>query len=188
MVVIPSPAYDGCLVAWLDEATGEIRSRAHIEAAPAGIEPVFHPDGWVGLSEGEGQDATRAWWVRVGDDGIELIDPEWDDQVLVDVDPAGDRIITTPHYEGPLTVWSFPGLVPEREVEWDEPLGHEACFAGAYIVAATRSVVDFVTIDPAGTVEPLDVPLDSYAWMMAPAAGGSFLTVVGDSIQRWALT
>ena len=83
---------------------------------------------------------------------------------------------------------SFPRLASVREVDWEETLGYEACFAGEHIVAGTRSVVDFVTIDPAGTIERLDLPLDSYLWLMVPAAGGSFLTVDGSSIQRWALT
>ena len=57
---------------------------APIEGAPAGIEPIYHPDGWVGLSEGEGQDATRAWWVRSagqspGQIRIEVLDAGWDD-------------------------------------------------------------------------------------------------------------
>lgn len=31
-----------------------------IRAEPGGIFPVHHPDGWVGLSEGEGQEAAQA--------------------------------------------------------------------------------------------------------------------------------
>jgi hypothetical protein len=41
---------------------------------------------------------------------------------------------------------------------------------GEHIVARTRGDVAFVTIDPAGAVEPLELPLDSYAWLMVPAA------------------
>jgi hypothetical protein len=188
IVVMPSPEYDGCLIAWLDDATGQVRDQAFIEAAPAGIDALFHPDGWVGLSEGEGQDATHAWWVRVHEGRIGLIGALWNDEVLVDVDPTGERIITTPHYGGPLTVRSFPRLASVREVDWEETLGYEACFAGEHIVARTRGDVAFVTIDPAGAVEPLELPLDSYAWLMVPAADGSFVTVDGGSIQRWALT
>jgi hypothetical protein len=58
-------------------ASGPVRSRtlqdqddkgslaeALTEATPAGIVPVHHPDGRVGLDEGDGQAATRAWWGR----------------------------------------------------------------------------------------------------------------------------
>lgn len=62
--VVPAGSYDHCLVVCLDLDSGEPLAEAQIDAAPAGISPVHHPDGWVGLSEGEGQDAVRAWWVR----------------------------------------------------------------------------------------------------------------------------
>lgn len=80
-----------------------------IEAAPAGISPVHHPDGWVGLSEGEGQDAVRARWIRphgqpAGQIHLDVIEAGWDDWVLSDVDPSGTRIITTPRRSGPLLV------------------------------------------------------------------------------------
>lgn len=69
---------------------------APIRAAPEGIAAVHHPDGWVGLSEGEGQDAARTWWVRwasqfPGQMRIEVLDGGWDDWVLADVDASGSK-------------------------------------------------------------------------------------------------
>ena len=57
----------------LDLDSGQLQSRALIEAAPAGINPIHHPDGWVGLSEGEGQDAARTWWIRSASQGRERL-------------------------------------------------------------------------------------------------------------------
>ncbi len=92
--VIPDPAYDGCLVLRLDLDSGRPLAEAPIDAAPAGINPIHHPNGWVGLSEGEGQDAARAWWVRSAGHPpeqirLEILSAGWDDWVLSDVDPSG---------------------------------------------------------------------------------------------------
>jgi hypothetical protein len=113
--VIPASSYDQCLVIRFDLESGVPLATTQIQAAPAAITPVHHPDGWVGLSEGEGQDAARAWWVRsaapaAGPAQIEVIDAGWDDWVLTDVHPSGKTIITTPHGAGPLAIRSFPGL------------------------------------------------------------------------------
>jgi hypothetical protein len=61
LAVVPSPAYDGSLIVQLDLATGRPVAQVAIAAYPAGIHPVHHANGWVGLSVGEGQDAARAW-------------------------------------------------------------------------------------------------------------------------------
>jgi putative transposase of IS4/5 family DUF4096 len=100
--VIPAATYDHCLVPRFDLESGAPLGEVAIRAAPAGIEPVHHPGGWVGLSEGEGQDAARAWWVRsaaspAGPSRIEVRDAGWDHWVLSDVDHSGGIIITTPH-------------------------------------------------------------------------------------------
>jgi hypothetical protein len=120
--VVPDDSYQHCLVLRLDLDSGRLRAAAQIEAAPAGISPVHHPDGWVGLSEGEGQDAVRAWWVQRAaglgaDRHLEVLDAGWDDWVLCDVEPSGAKIITTPHGSGPLLVRSFPGLEITRSVD-----------------------------------------------------------------------
>jgi hypothetical protein len=107
---------------------------------------VHHPDGWIGLSEGEGQDAARAWWVRSarqpgGRAGIEVLDGGWTDWTLADVDRAGARVITAPHWcflSSALVVRSFPGLEVVRSVE-PPPGEHWDCtafFAGDMIVNA----------------------------------------------------
>jgi hypothetical protein len=61
--VVPAASYDRCLVVCLDLDSGQPLAATPIQARAAGISPVHHPDGWVGLSEGEGQDAAQAWWV-----------------------------------------------------------------------------------------------------------------------------
>jgi hypothetical protein len=111
--VIPAESYDRCLVIRLDLDSGRLLAEAPIDAAPAGISPIHHPDGWVGLPEREGQDATQAWWIRSvgqppGQVRIEVLKVGWDDRVLSDVDPSGSKVITTPHGAAPLLVRSFP--------------------------------------------------------------------------------
>ena len=126
--VIPAASYDHCLVIRFGLESGAPLAEAAISAAPAVIEPVHHPDGWVGLSEGEGQDAARAWWVRSatspgGPPRIEVRDAGWDHWVLSDVDHSGGVIITTPHRGRPLVVRSFPRL--EVLLSVDPPSGDE---------------------------------------------------------------
>ena len=119
---VPAVSYDHRLVICLDLDSGQPLAVAPIRAAPEGIAAVHHTDGWVGLSEGEGQDAARTWWVRSasqfpGQMRIEVLDGGWDDWVLADVNASGSKIITTPHRDGPLLVRSFPGLEVIRAVE-----------------------------------------------------------------------
>jgi hypothetical protein len=131
--------------------TTQVLAEAPIAAAPAGIDPVHHPDGWVGLSEGEGQDAVKAWWVRSREDSsgaaaLDVLDAGWDDWVLADTDPAGTRIITLPHDTGPLLVRSFPSLdvIQSFDLPEDHGWGFGACFAGDLILA---TVVSYNTDD-----------------------------------------
>src|SRR5262249_12154402 len=139
--VIPATSHDRCLVARFDLRSGQLLAEAAIDAAPVAVNPVHHPDGWVGLSVGEGQDAAKTWWVRPSNQAhehgnIELLDAGWDNWVLSDVDTSGRSVITTPHAEGPLLVRSFPGLDivrsidPPDDAEWD----FTACFAGDLLV------------------------------------------------------
>ncbi len=100
LAVVPTVDYDGCLIVALSRAAGRVVAEFPIATAPAGIRPVHHRDGWVGLSVGEGQDAARAWWVRLSDQPpatLEVIDAGWDDAVLTDVDPSGKLVVTAPH-------------------------------------------------------------------------------------------
>ncbi|MEA2687111.1 MAG: hypothetical protein QOE93_2306, partial [Actinomycetota bacterium] len=139
--VVPSADYDCCLVVALSRAAGEIMAEAELETAPAAIVPVHHRDGWTGLSVSEGQDAARAWWVRLAEDDpgvLELIDPGWDDVVLGDVHRSGKVVVTVPHGVGPLVIWTFPDLEPVKRIAsptvdtfWDL----QACFVGDQLVA-----------------------------------------------------
>jgi hypothetical protein len=87
--VIPAPSYDHCLVIRFDLESGTPQGEAAVGAAPAGIQPVHGPWDWVGLSEAEGQNAARAWWVRsaasAGEPSrIKVLDAGWDHWVLSD--------------------------------------------------------------------------------------------------------
>jgi len=174
----------------LDLKSGRPLATAPIEAAPAGISPIHHPDGWVGLSEGEGQDATRAWWIRSTDEGhgqvgIEVLDAGWDDWVLSDVDSTGTKIITTPHGAGPLLVRSFPNLEPQRQIDppddehgWD----YTACFAGDMVVNRLIGPHErLVAIGPDDVVHDIG---DESGWLI-PAAGDSWLAATQTTLRRW---
>lgn len=187
--VVPDDSYRYCLVLRLGLDSGQLLAAAQIEAAPAGINPIHHPDGWVGLSEGEGQDAVRAWWVRSasgpgGDRRLEVLDAGWDDWVLTDVDPSGTKIITTPHGTGPLLVRSFPGLEILRSVEppeqtcWD----FTACFAGDLIVSKLIGDQErLVALSEDGTIHDLAEQED--CWLI-PAANGTWLAATRTTIRR----
>jgi hypothetical protein len=159
--------------------------------SPPGIAPIHHHDGWVGLSEGEGQDAARAWWVRStqqpdGSDGIEVLDAGWDHWVLCDVDQAGSQIIAVPHRRpGPLIVRSFPDLTPVRAIKSphdDHSWDHTACFGGDMIVRRLYGTHDrIVAIDPAGAIH--DLHLDGED--LIPAAADSWLTVSRTAVRRY---
>ncbi len=119
--VIPGADYEGCVVVALSRAAGQVVADAVITASPSAIVALHQRDGWVGLSVAEGQDAARAWWVRLADDvppgpagppTLQVIDAGWDDAVLTDVDPSGKLVVTAPLGTGPLVVWTFPELAP----------------------------------------------------------------------------
>ncbi len=190
--VVPAASYDHCLVLRLDLDSGQPLAETPIEARPAGIVPVHHPDGWVGLSEGQGQEATRAWWVRsvsqpLGQMRIKVLKGGWGDWILSDVDPSGTKIITTPHMGGPLLVRSFPSL----EIIWsvDPPPGEyweeSALFAGEMIVNALSGPQHgqrrFVAVNRYGKIADLDENEDG--WLF-PAAHGTWLTATRTTIRR----
>ena len=108
--MVPRQEYDGCDVVHLGRRDGRPLERVRIDTDPGGTEAIHHPDGRIGLSVGEGQDGVFAWWTRLDAGGLELIEAPWADEVLFDVDPAGEHVLTTPHSEGPLRVRAFPGL------------------------------------------------------------------------------
>lgn len=193
--VVPSASYDHCLVLRLELGSGQPMAQARIEARPAGIVPVHHPDGWVGLSEGEGQDAARTWWVRSarqsgGQVSLEVLDAGWPDQILTDVDPPGAQVITTPHgcfLSTALVVRSFPGLEIVRSVE-PPPGEHWDCtafFAGDMIVNALTGPGDgqrrFVAVNPRGKIADLNEDQDA---TLHPAADGTWLTAIRTTIRR----
>jgi hypothetical protein len=176
-----------------DLETGAPLAEVPIQAAPAGINPVHHPDGWVGLSEGEGQDAARAWWVRSASPvGIEVIDAGWDDWVLSDVHHSGRTIVTTPHRDGPLTVRSFPGLEVLLSVDppstedpcfWD----FTACFAGDGLIINKLIGHDerLASIDLNGDVHDLGEAEED--WLI-PAAHATWLAANRATFRRCKLT
>jgi hypothetical protein len=188
--IVPATSYDHCLALCLDLYSGQPVAQTRVDTRPAGIVPIHHPDGWVGLSEGEGQDAARAWWVRSagqpsGQVQIEVLTAAWDNWVLSDVDPSGTKIITTPHGMGPLVVRSFPGLEtlrsldpPQEEESWD----FTAFFAGNMIVNALRGQQQrVVAIDRYGRID--DVDEYGGGWHI-PAANGTWLTATRTTIRH----
>jgi len=123
--VVPDVS-DGCAVRHFDLGSGESLAAALLMAEPTGIHPIHQPGGWVGLSEGEGQDAARAWWIRPADraaegTGLRVVDAGWDDWVLSDADPLGSRIIATSHDGGRLVTRSFPRDLRGRTAEEMRP-------------------------------------------------------------------
>lgn len=115
---------------------------------------------------------------------IEVLDGGWGDWILVDVDPSGLKIITTPHGGGPLLVRSFPSREIVRSVEpppgeyWDV----HAFFAGNMIVSALRGQEDrFVAISRGGRIADLD---QYEAIYLAPAGQGTWLAVARTTIRR----
>lgn len=187
--VVPAASYDHCLVICLDPGSGQPLAVTRIQAEPTGITPVHHPDGWVGLSEGEGQHAARTWWVRTsGQRHIEVLDAGWDDWVLSDVDPSGSMIITTAHLGGPLLVRSFPSLEIVRSVDspQDEGWDFTAFFADDMIVnTLLGKQIRFVAISPRGRIANLDQP---EARCLFPAADGTWLALTQRTLQRHRMT
>ena len=144
----------------------------------------------MGLSEGEGQDATRAWWVRsvnqdTGSVSVEVLDAGWDNWVLSDIDPSGTRVVTTPHSGGPLLVRAFPSLDilraidPPREKDaWD----FTACFAGDLLVSKLIVPQErLVAIGQDDMIHELGKREDG--WLIQ-APHGTWLTVTRSSIRR----
>jgi hypothetical protein len=193
--VVPAGSYDHCLVLGLELGSGRPLAQARIEARPAGIEVVHHPDGWIGLSEGEGQDAARAWWVRSarqpgGQAGIEVLDGGWAYWILTDVNPAGAQVITTPHrgfLSSALVVRSFPGLEIVRSIEPPPGEGWDctAFFAGDMIVNALTGPEHgqrrFVAINPNGKIADLN---EDEEGSLCPAADGTWLTATRSTVRR----
>jgi hypothetical protein len=190
--VVPDASYGHCLVARFDLDSGQLLAASPIPARPAGIEVIHHPDGWTGLSEGEGQDAVQAWWVRSastpsGQTSIDILGhlKSW---IFADVDPAGSKIITTPHLgDGPILVRSFPSLEIVRVIQpaegqsWTEM----AFFAGDLIVAGLQQQDGFVAISQRGRIMDLDQADALYLW---PANEGSWLAFTETTIRRCRMT
>lgn len=190
LAVVPCVDYDCCLVVALSRTAGQVVADVAIATAPAGIAPVHHRDGWVGLSVGEGQNAARAWWVRLAEDdpgALEVIEAGWDDAVLADVDPSGKLVVTAPHGTGPLVVRTFPELetlqrvaTPNADTFWDPT----ACFVGPCLVARLAGAPEVtVAVHRDGKLEVLDV---GGGWLV-PAANRTWLTVEPNRIRRWRL-
>jgi hypothetical protein len=187
------PAFPGyCRVIRFDLDSGAAVATARIRADPAGISPVHHRDGWVGLSVGEGQDAARAWWARSAPGPgraarIEMMDGGWDDWVLSDAHPSGRTVITTPHRAGPLVVRSFPRLEVLLSVDPPRNGGHggwdfTACFTGDLIVAKLLGHSErLAAIDLNGQVHDL---AEEEPGELIPAAHGTWLSATRTAIRR----
>lgn len=184
--VIPDPKSSTCLAVHVDVQTGRVLAQTPVDGEPAGIRPVPQ-HGWMGLSVGEGQDAARAWWIRVDDAGqLQVHDPKWTAAILADADAAGAHILTTPHSgDGPLTVRSFPDLLVVRTIP--SPAGSSwldtACFAGEHVIAQLQDEENerVVAIAPSGATRTLDVGEGS----IVGAEHDSWLIAGRTRVARW---
>lgn len=189
--VVLAPDRQGCLVLCLDLDSGRPVAQAPIEAWPyGGINPVHHPNGWVGLSDGEGQNTSCAWWARsqrqpAGQARIQIIAAGWDDEILCDADSYGTMIVTMRYPDGPVLVRSFPDLRIRRTIEvppygicWEPP----ACFAGDLILANLSGPgYGLVAIDGDGAVHTLD---DHGGGWLLSAAHDTWLTATRTRIRH----
>jgi hypothetical protein len=185
--VVPDPHSGGCLLVHLDRSSGRVLAQRRVSGEPAGITPVPQGD-WMGLSEGEGQDAARTWWVRLDEAGqLQLRDAGWNDTILADSDPSGTRALTTPHSGyGPLVVRSFPELRALRTIAApaDTSWAETACFAGERIIARLLGEHErAVAVEPNGALVTLEVG-DGF---LVGAADGTWLIGGRDVIERWTL-
>jgi hypothetical protein len=188
--VVPASDYSGCEIVALSARDGSPTHRAPISTAPAGIQARHQRGGWVGLDVGEGPDAVYAWWSRLHAGRLDVIEGGWTDEVLVDADMAGTRILTTPHLtEDAIKVRSFPRLEVLRTIEpppaywWD----FYACFAGAWIVARAHNEDDdeiLAAIDPANRI----TILTRTEAAICPGPQGSWIAAGTQGIARWQLT
>jgi len=183
--VVPSGDGAVCRIVALDLATGAELADHRIEPYdPAGMTPLHQPEGWVGVAESEGENASRAWWVRPSESGIEVLSAPWDDEHLSDVDASGELILTTALYRGPVRLRSFPSLDLQREIRVkDEDFVFGACFVHPYIVAHLYNRAVTVAIDEEDRVEELEV---DDGWIV-PAAAGSWVSVRQDTLRLWSL-
>jgi len=178
------PAGDGtqCRIVALDGDTGALVDEVRVEPDdPAGMVPVHQRDGWVGVAEAEGENASRAWWIRRANRHLQLLVARRDDEHLLDVNAAGSQILTSPLTGGIIRVRSFPELDLLREIRIPREnfiLG--ACFVGTYIVARLYYREVTAVIDERNQIAELDV---DDGWLV-PAAG-SWLSVGSDGIRRW---
>jgi hypothetical protein len=115
-----------------------------------------------------------------------VIDGGWDQWVLADADQRSQRIITTPHNDGPLVIRSFPGLdplasvPPPHDLRWD----FTAVFVGDRVVARVLDdSTSAVVISPQGAVRPLAV---GPGWL-SPGPDQQWLTVERESLTAWRL-
>jgi hypothetical protein len=151
--------------------------------------PLHQRDGWVGVSESEGENAARAWFIRGGhseppESRLDVRDPGWNDEQLTDVDHTGDRILTTALNAGRITVRSFPALDVLRHIDAeDEELHQGACFVGSHVLARLYRRQATVAIDAEGRLEELEV---DNGWLV-PGADDSWLSVTANSVRRWIL-
>lgn len=174
-----------CTIVALDLTSGAQRAAYRLEPNdPAGMAPLHHPGSWVGIAESEGENASRAWWVRPSNHGLTVLAAPWDDEDLSDVGRAGSQILTTALDTGCLRIRSFPGLRVMREIiVGGENFVLGACFAHTMIVARLYYRGVTVAIDKENRIDELEV---DDGWVL-PAAAGTWLSVRKDTLRRWSL-
>ena len=174
-----------------------------LETVAAGCDPVPHPDGQtIGLSIGEGQDASPIRWVRAHRDRIELrFGPPDEDRVLVAVHPDGDEYLTTPHSgDGPLVRHRFADDRPIEQLAAADVLGTEegwdwsaGYLTDSLILASTfesgqdRGRHVLVQRAPMRLLGEVVYPGDEPQGLIVGPQQGTWLTVSDHGVHRWVL-
>jgi len=178
-----------CEIVQLDSASGGVVAKNRIRLRdPAGMTPLHQGNGWIGVSESEGENAARAWWVRGNEleslhSRLEVIEADWDSEELTDVGPRGNTVLTTALLGGRLAIRSFPGLGSLRNIDIEDEEFHlGACFVGSCVVARLYRRQITVAIDFDNRLHELEV---GAGWLV-PAAN-SWLEVTRTGLRRWAL-
>jgi hypothetical protein len=184
---------------WLvDVNRPSVLDRRLLDASVSGYEPVYHPDGQtIGLSIGQGQDASLIRWARASRGRIELRFPQSIDRVLVDVHPSGREYLTVPHDAFPtdeLMRHRFLDDVPLDALSaWDTfPFGGEWAFAAGYltddlILAGVELSERHVLVqrEPLRLLGTMEYPGEDAPGLLFSPGAGTWLTLGDDKLIRW---
>jgi hypothetical protein len=196
------PTQDDGDALWLVDANQpSVLDRRLLDAAVAGYEPFYHPDGQtIGLSIGQGQDASLIRWARASRGRIELRFTRSIDRVLVDVHPSGREYLTIPSGNTRADDLVRHRFVDDAAIDglsaWDTfPFGGEWDFVAGYLtddlilagVAPSQRHV-LVQRAPLRLLGTMEYPGDDAPGGFVSSDAGTWLTVGDDGkMIRWLL-